>query len=109
MRQYVKAMVDLILNPCVFLFVFFMAQINILCAITLQIQKVVIALGDYMEAKCHACIGGTDVKENMLALEKGLHTVVGTPGRVYDMMSRRSLGRFNFHCRETGLRSYIGT
>ncbi|XP_029186371.1 eukaryotic initiation factor 4A-I-like [Acropora muricata] len=56
-----------------------------------QIQKVVIALGDYMEAKCHACIGGTDVKENMLALEKGLHTVVGTPGRVYDMMSRRSL------------------
>ncbi|XP_068684676.1 eukaryotic initiation factor 4A-I-like [Montipora capricornis] len=56
-----------------------------------QIQKVVMALGDYMEAKCHACIGGTDVKENMLALEKGLHTVVGTPGRVYDMISRRSL------------------
>lgn len=70
-----------------------MAEI-ILWAIILQIQKVVIALGDYMEAKCHACIGGTDVKENMLALEKGLHTVVGTPGRVYDMMSRRSLGKF---------------
>lgn len=73
--------------------IFFMAEI-ILWAIILQIQKVVIALGDYMEAKCHACIGGTDVKENMLALEKGLHTVVGTPGRVYDMMSRRSLGKF---------------
>ncbi|XP_015753402.1 PREDICTED: eukaryotic initiation factor 4A-6-like [Acropora digitifera] len=86
---HVKAMVDLTLSPslCV---IFFMAEI-ILCAIILQIQKVVIALGDYMEAKCHACIGGTDVKENMLALEKGLHTVVGTPGRVYDMMSRRSL------------------
>lgn len=83
---------DLTLSPslCV---IFFMAEI-ILCAIILQIQKVVIALGDYMEAKCHACIGGTDVKENMLALEKGLHTVVGTPGRVYDMMSRRSLGKF---------------
>ena len=61
----------------------------------LQIQKVVMALGDYMEAKCHACIGGTDVKENMLALEKGLHTVVGTPGRVYDMISRRSLGKYS--------------
>ena len=60
-----------------------------------QIQKVVMALGDYMEAKCHACIGGTDVKENMLALEKGLHTVVGTPGRVYDMISRRSLGKYS--------------
>ena len=82
---------DLTLSPS--LCFFFMAEI-ILWAIILQIQKVVIALGDYMEAKCHACIGGTDVKENMLALEKGLHTVVGTPGRVYDMMSRRSLGKF---------------
>mgnify|MGYP002259975370 FL=1 len=83
---------DLTLSPSLCL-IFFMAEI-VLWAIILQIQKVVIALGDYMEAKCHACIGGTDVKENMLALEKGLHTVVGTPGRVYDMMSRRSLGKF---------------
>ncbi|ELW47871.1 Eukaryotic initiation factor 4A-I [Tupaia chinensis] len=26
-----------------------------------QIQKVVMALGDYMGASCHACIGGTNV------------------------------------------------
>ncbi|CAG0891930.1 unnamed protein product [Darwinula stevensoni] len=56
-----------------------------------QIQKVVIALGDYMNAQCHACIGGTDVRENVRKLELGMHVIVGTPGRVYDMISRRAL------------------
>lgn len=56
-----------------------------------QIQKVVIALGDYMQAQCHACIGGTNVREDMRKLETGVHIVVGTPGRVHDMISRRAL------------------
>nr|CAD7203050.1 unnamed protein product [Timema douglasi] len=56
-----------------------------------QIQKVVIALGDFMNAQCHACIGGTNVREDMRKLEMGIHVVVGTPGRVYDMISRRAL------------------
>lgn len=56
-----------------------------------QIQKVVIALGDFMSAQCHACIGGTNVREDMRKLEQGVHVVVGTPGRVYDMIVRRSL------------------
>ncbi|XP_022914378.1 eukaryotic initiation factor 4A-I [Onthophagus taurus] len=56
-----------------------------------QIQKVVIALGDFMSAQCHACIGGTNVREDMRKLETGIHVVVGTPGRVYDMINRRAL------------------
>ncbi|CAL1281027.1 unnamed protein product [Larinioides sclopetarius] len=56
-----------------------------------QIQKVVIALGDYMSAQCHACIGGTNVREDIRKLEMGVHVVVGTPGRVYDMISRKAL------------------
>jgi len=56
-----------------------------------QIQKVVLALGDYMNAQCHACIGGTNVREDMRKLELGVHIVVGTPGRVYDMINRRAL------------------
>jgi len=56
-----------------------------------QIQKVVVALGDYLSIQCHACIGGTNVREDMRKLEGGIHIVVGTPGRVYDMISRRSL------------------
>ncbi|KAL3280689.1 hypothetical protein HHI36_003926 [Cryptolaemus montrouzieri] len=56
-----------------------------------QIQKVVIALGDFMSADCHACIGGTNVREDMKKLESGSHVVVGTPGRVLDMIARRAL------------------
>jgi len=56
-----------------------------------QIQKVVMSLGDYMGAQCHACIGGTSVREDMRKLDEGQHIVVGTPGRVFDMISRKIL------------------
>jgi len=56
-----------------------------------QIQKVVLALGDFMGASCHACIGGTNVKEGMSKLEAGQQIIVGTPGRVSDMISRKAL------------------
>lgn len=56
-----------------------------------QIQKVVVALGDYMQIECMACIGGTNVREDIRKLEAGVHIVVGTPGRVYDMINRRAL------------------
>ena len=35
------------------------------------------ALGDYMGAQCHACIGGTSVREDMRKLDDGVHVVVG--------------------------------
>jgi len=53
-----------------------------------QIQKVIVALGDYLQAKVHACVGGTDVKEDIRRLQDGVHVVVGTPGRVHDMINR---------------------
>ncbi|VDD84908.1 unnamed protein product [Enterobius vermicularis] len=56
-----------------------------------QIQKVMFALGDYMGVKCHASIGGTNVREDQRILESGVHVVVGTPGRVNDMIQRHSL------------------
>jgi len=56
-----------------------------------QIQRVVLAIGDYLEVKCHACIGGTLVRDDISKLESGVHVVVGTPGRVYDMLCRRVL------------------
>jgi len=56
-----------------------------------QIQKVVIQLGDFMQAQCHACIGGTNVRDDIRKLQEGVHIVVGTPGRVYDMIDRRAL------------------
>lgn len=57
-----------------------------------QIQKVILALGDYLNVKCHACIGGTNIKEDMIKLRsKQNQVVVGTPGRVSDMIERRCL------------------
>uniref|UniRef100_A0A8C0CWG0 RNA helicase n=1 Tax=Balaenoptera musculus TaxID=9771 RepID=A0A8C0CWG0_BALMU len=58
----------------------------------LKIQKVILALGDYMGATCHACIGGTNVRNEMQKLQaEAPHIVVGTPGRVFDMLNRRYL------------------
>jgi translation initiation factor 4A len=56
-----------------------------------QIMRVAQSLGDYQKVKCHACIGGTAVREDVEKLREGQHLVVGTPGRVYDMASKRSL------------------
>jgi len=56
-----------------------------------QIQSVVLALGDYMNVQCHACIGGTNISEDIKKLEYGQHIISGTPGRVGDMIRRRSL------------------
>jgi len=56
-----------------------------------QIQKVVLALGDFLHVSCHACIGGTNVQEDMRKLDAGVQLIVGTPGRVFDMISRGAL------------------
>ncbi|GAA5848624.1 hypothetical protein JCM8547_004577 [Rhodosporidiobolus lusitaniae] len=56
-----------------------------------QIQSVVLALGDYMNVSCHACIGGTSIGEDIRKLEHGQQLVSGTPGRVFDMIKRRHL------------------
>ncbi|XP_065224076.1 uncharacterized protein LOC135848183 [Planococcus citri] len=60
--------------------------------LALRTQKEVLALGNFLEnLKCHACIGGTNIREDMRCLEEGAQVVVGTPGRVHDMIFRKSL------------------
>jgi len=56
-----------------------------------QIQKVILALGDYQNVTCHSCIGGKSVAEDIRQLDNGVHVVSGTPGRVFDMISRHTL------------------
>ena len=36
-----------------------------------------------MSIQCHACIGGTNVGEDIRKLDYGQHVVSGTPGRVF--------------------------
>lgn len=56
-----------------------------------QTQKVLLALGDFMNVKCHACIGGKNLADDIRTLDQGVHVVSGTPGRVLDMIKRRNL------------------
>lgn len=56
-----------------------------------QIQKVVRALGDFLNVTSHACVGGTLVRDDIKVLRDGVQVVVGTPGRVYDMIKRNEL------------------
>ncbi|TMW56276.1 hypothetical protein Poli38472_008924 [Pythium oligandrum] len=56
-----------------------------------QIVKVIVAIGDYMSVQVHACVGGTAVRDDIRTLQQGVHVVVGTPGRVGDMINRRAL------------------
>ncbi|POW10029.1 hypothetical protein PSHT_08964 [Puccinia striiformis] len=51
-----------------------------------QIQKVLVALGDYLNIECYAAVGGTSVREGMAKLQEGVHVIV-----VFDMIQRRAL------------------
>nr|CAA76677.1 translation initiation factor [Pisum sativum] len=56
-----------------------------------QTEKVILAIGDHINIQAHACIGGKSVGEDIRKLEHGVHVVSGTPGRVCDMIKRRTL------------------
>lgn len=56
-----------------------------------QIHRVTLQIGQYLKLNVHCCVGGNLVKEDIRVLEKGVHVVVGTPGRVFDMISRNRL------------------
>jgi superfamily II DNA/RNA helicase len=60
-----------------------------------QIESVVRALGEFMGITVYAATGGTPLRDDLRAIERGAHFVVGTPGRVYDLMNRKALGREN--------------
>ncbi|OMJ66490.1 hypothetical protein SteCoe_36648 [Stentor coeruleus] len=59
------------------------------------ICRVILQIGQYSKINCHACIGGNNVREDIRILEKGVHIVIGTPGRVFDMISRNHLSTQN--------------
>jgi translation initiation factor 4A len=46
-------------------------------------------LGDFLNVSSHACIGGTLVRDDINTLRHGVQIVVGTPGRVFDMVNRQ--------------------
>jgi ATP-dependent RNA helicase DeaD len=59
--------------------------------LALQVADEIAALGKYKGAKVVAVYGGASMGEQIGALEAGGEIVVGTPGRVYDHLRRKTL------------------
>ncbi|KAJ5980541.1 ATP-dependent RNA helicase eIF4A [Penicillium waksmanii] len=59
--------------------------------LALRIQEHIIALSEFMNIECCACIGGTALPADMEALREGPQLVVGTPGRISELIQRRAL------------------
>ncbi len=49
-------------------------------------------LGDFMGVTCHACVGGTSVRDEIPKLKEA-QIVIGSPGRVSEMINRKFLSR----------------
>ena len=58
-----------------------------------QVYKVATEMGYNMKLKTLLAIGGNDVKMDIRALEQGAQFIVGTPGRVLDLVTRNALDR----------------
>ncbi len=58
-----------------------------------QIESVACAIGGFMGVKLYCTTGGTPIRDDIRALERGAQFIVGTPGRIWDLMHRNALGR----------------
>lgn len=60
--------------------------------LAMQINGVVNGIGTYLKIKTHVCTGGSSVSEDRRKLAEGVNVVVGTPGRVRDLIMRGAMG-----------------
>jgi len=58
-----------------------------------QIEKVAQNIGQHIPITTYSATGGTPLRDDIKALEKGVHFVVGTPGRIFDLMRRNIIRR----------------
>ena len=70
-------------------------QVQVLCMLPTrelaqQVEAVVSALGSHLGIKSYAAMGKTPVREDIRAIDRGVQYLVGTPGRIYDLMNRKS-------------------
>jgi translation initiation factor 4A len=69
-------------------------QVLILCPgreLAQQIYYNFECLNQYLKAKGTLIMGGTPTDENFRVLREGVQVIIGTPGRVFDMMKRSAL------------------
>lgn len=58
-----------------------------------QIETVVRGISLHTKITVHSATGGIPVRDDISALQRGAHILIGTPGRVYDLMERNALKR----------------
>ena len=63
--------------------------------LALQIFNVLRHLSHFMKVTMHCCVGGTALQEDMKMLEGSIQMIVGTPGRVNDLLQRGLLDLSN--------------
>ena len=75
-------------------------QVQVLCLmptreLAQQVELVASAIGGSMGIKTYAAMGKTPVREDIRALDRGVQFLVGTPGRIYDLMNRKAFNTSN--------------
>jgi ATP-dependent RNA helicase DeaD len=66
--------------------------------LAVQVRDEVVKLSHGLKSRCVAVYGGTPLRAQVAKLERGVEIVVGTPGRVLDHMSRKTLRLDNIEC-----------
>jgi len=61
----------------------------------IQTNNVVTSISKYMNITSYACMGGTNLKQCMKELRNGKQVVLGTPGRINDMLNKNALNLEN--------------
>ena len=60
--------------------------------LSIQIHKVITGIGEFMNnLSCSLLIGGQSMEEDIKILEKRPHVIVGTPGRIHDLIRRKKI------------------
>jgi translation initiation factor 4A len=75
-------------------------QVLVLCPtheLAEQTAKVAQGIGEFMSLGVCLCVGGVSTRDTVQHLRAGPQVVVGTPGRVFDMIGKRALATSRLH------------
>ena len=57
--------------------------------LALQVSSFIKEVGVFLKVECMISTGGTSFKEDVLRLDNKVHILVGTPGRIYDLLKKK--------------------
>lgn len=69
-------------------------QVLVICPtreLSQQTERVARNIGQYMQLKVLSATGGNQIRSDVNALKMGAQFIVGTPGRIFDLISREEL------------------